>query len=125
MKRKFLTSLVLASLLITGCGNGNTSSNNDTNNSTNTAQGLYTVKVTAVGSTTIKVTQTVSLRAQVVGTNEKDVTWTSANESVATVNDKGIVTGVGAGSVKIRATLKKDTNSFSSLIFVSTLVFFL
>lgn len=115
MKRKFLTSLVLASLLITGCGNGNTSSNNDTNNSTNTAQGLYTVKVTAVGSTTIKVTQTVTLRAQVVGTNEKDVTWTSANETVATVNDKGIVTGVGAGSVKIRATLKKDTNSYAEI----------
>ncbi len=33
-----------------------------------------------------------------------DVTWSSSDESIATVNEKGVVTGVSTGNVKITAT---------------------
>lgn len=39
-------------------------------------------------------------------TNQKDVTWNSTNTSVATVSNKGLVTGVIAGSTTITATAK-------------------
>ena len=37
----------------------------------------------------------------------QDVIWTSNNESVATVDEFGVVTGVSTGTVRIRATSKK------------------
>ena len=39
-------------------------------------------------------------------TNQKDVTWNSTNTSVATVSNKGLVTGIVAGSTTITATAK-------------------
>ena len=115
-KRIFSTSLLLSVLLLSGCGSNNNSTENNTNKpNSSTVQGLYQVKVSAVGSTTIKATQTVTLRAQVVGTNEKDVTWTSSDDSIATVNNKGVVTGVAAGQAKIRATLNVDPNSYAEI----------
>ena len=39
---------------------------------------------------------------------ETDVTFTSANESIATVNQDGVVPGVSAGSTQIVATLRTD-----------------
>jgi len=114
-KRIFTTSLLLSVLLLSGCGSNNSTENNTNKTSSSTVQGLYQVKVSAVGSTTIKATQTVTLRAQVVGTNEKDVTWSSSDDSIATVNNKGVVTGVAAGQAKIRATLNVDPNSYAEI----------
>jgi len=42
--------------------------------------------------------------------NGEDVTWTSGDESIATVNPNGTVTGVGTGEVVITGTLK-DTSA--------------
>ena len=52
---------------------------------------------------TVKVGKTVTLVATVYPTNatNKNVTWTSSNTSVATVNNTGVVTGVAAGSSTI------------------------
>lgn len=42
------------------------------------------------------------------GATDKEVTFSSSDEAVATVNDKGVVHGVAAGSSVITATLKSD-----------------
>lgn len=56
---------------------------------------------------------TVQLTATVTGTNltdaDKGVTWTSSNESAATVSSTGLVTAVAAGNAVITATSTKDT----------------
>lgn len=67
--------------------------------------GPYSVRLTAIGSTDIKAGQTVQLRSSVTGTTNKDVTYTSDDPTVATVDDRGLVTGLKAGKVTITAAL--------------------
>jgi len=71
-------------------------------------QSQYTMKITAIGSTTIQVSRTLTLRTQVTGTNQKDVTWSSLNPDIATVSDRGVVTGVSEGEATIKAVLDID-----------------
>ena len=67
--------------------------------------GPYAIRLTAIGSTTIKAGSTVQLRSSVTGTTSKDVTYASDNTAVATVDDRGLVTGVSAGEATITASL--------------------
>ena len=57
-------------------------------------------------SATINIGETKTLTAIVSPSNasNKNISWTSSNESVATVNSNGIVTGIGAGSTTIIAS---------------------
>ncbi len=54
------------------------------------------------GSDALKTEETII--ASVTGTNNKDVTWKSSDELVATVDENGLVTATGAGEVVITAT---------------------
>ncbi len=49
----------------------------------------------------------ISLKASVKGKKNycKDIVWSSANNKIATVSDKGVVTGVKPGTVKIKASV--------------------
>ena len=71
---------------------------------------LGEIAITAAGNKTdLLVGETVQLTASVEG-----VTWKSRATTVATVDDKGLVTAVGAGSVKIRAEKEGyDTGSIT------------
>lgn len=65
----------------------------------------------ALSSTTAKINagKSVKLSARVLPVSvsvDKDVTWSSSNDKIATVDDKGNVTGVAAGTAKITATTK-------------------
>jgi hypothetical protein len=64
------------------------------------------VPADAVLAQALPVGQTTTLTAQFtpVYTTNKAVTWSSANEGIATVDATGVVTGVAAGPVKITAT---------------------
>lgn len=64
-----------------------------------TSQKQQKINITADGSKTIGVGDTVQLTADVDG-----VTWSSSNEDVATVSDNGLVTGVAFGSATIKAS---------------------
>ena len=80
-------------------GNGGENSQSQPAGSDSGEVSLGEIKVTAAGNKTdLLVGETVQLTASVEG-----VTWKSRATTVATVDDKGLVTAVGAGSVKIRA----------------------
>ena len=44
----------------------------------------------------------------------RKIVWTSTNENVAKVNDKGEVTAVGKGTCEVKATSEKNANVFGS-----------
>ena len=60
--------------------------------------------------------QTAILQAEVTpfGTQPDGVTWSSSDETVATVNQKGIVTALNKGVAVITATSKKDANAMAT-----------
>jgi GH25 family lysozyme M1 (1,4-beta-N-acetylmuramidase)/uncharacterized protein YjdB len=61
---------------------------------------------------TINVGSTTTLVATVVNyKSDSGVTWSTSDSKVATVDDKGVVTGVSAGSVTITATTKEKNKS--------------
>lgn len=60
-----------------------------------------------------KVGESITLTAKVLPAGaDQNVTWTSDDEEVATVSDKGVVNLVGIGTVKIKATSDKDSTKF-------------
>lgn len=65
------------------------------------------IKVTS-SSDEVIIGQTCNLTAEVLPSTatNKDVTWSSSNEKIATVSENGVVTAVSAGSVTITATSK-------------------
>ncbi|MBP5387027.1 MAG: CotH kinase family protein [Prevotella sp.] len=67
--------------------------------------------------TEIMVGQTASCWAEITPENatSKKVTWTSSNINVAAVNEDGLVSGVGAGTVSITATTTDGTNLSASV----------
>ena len=113
MKKKFLllaTCLLFTAPLISGCNQGGTSSSETTK-----VESPYQIKITAIGNTTIRVSQTLQLRSSVTGTTQKDVSWSSSDETLATVSDKGLVTALKAGEVEIKATLDIDVNCVETI----------
>ena len=102
--------LMLSTLLAVGLSGGLVACNKTAGGGDNESSqvddydGPYAIKLTAIGSTTINVSKTVLIRSSVTGTTEKDVTWSSSDDSIATV-DKGTVTGISKGEVTITAAL--------------------
>ncbi len=72
-------------------------------------------------SATITVNSTQQLTATVAPSNatNKNVSWSSSNTSVATVNSSGLVTGVAAGSATITVTTQDGAKTATSVITVS------
>ena len=70
----------------------------------------------------VTVGDTVELTAQVLPTPvEAQITWTSSNEKVATVDENGVVTTVGHGAAIITATATKDGVTVSAQCQVTAL----
>ncbi len=104
-KRKSLVIVVMAvllclSMVLAACDDGN-----QLTPGTPAYDGPYEIRVTAIGSTIIRAGSTVQLRSSVTGTTNKDVTYSSSDESIATVSDRGVVTGLKAGEVTITVSL--------------------
>lgn len=97
-----------------------TGSANPTSNVINKFSGGATPSVTSVTVTpssselNLSGVSSVSLKAEVVGTNNPDqtVTWTSTNTNVATVNSSGVVTAKATGSATIKATSTLNTSKY-------------
>lgn len=71
--------------------------------------GPCSIRLTAIGATTIKAGKTLQIRASVTGTTNKDVVFESSDETIASVSEKGLVTGKKAGTVTILCKLVEDT----------------
>lgn len=73
-------------------------------------------------STTINVGSTSQLTATVLPSNatNQNVTWSSSNASIATVNTSGIVSAVGVGSATINATTQNGGFMASATILVTS-----
>ncbi len=56
-----------------------------------------------------------------IDSRNPEVTWTSSDNSVATVNNNGLVTGINIGSATITATLKNGVNAKITFIVADTL----
>lgn len=134
-KFKLLFTLIFASLLIsftniscdiswTTTDEINSESNDNPNNGNNddpkTEPSDTEVVVTGLsisGASEVITGSTISLTANVTPSNAK-ITWSSSDTRIATVRDKGIVTGVKAGSVTI--TAKAGTKSAQKTITIVT-----
>ena len=115
MKKKIKTCLVLATTLILGFSSASLVACSSGDNTEEPSNSDYKVVINAIGQTTINVSKTLQLRANVTGTKDKNVTWSSSDEAIATVNEKGLVTGISKGTCKIRATLDIDTNAYGEI----------
>ncbi|TNF30832.1 MAG: Ig-like domain-containing protein [Deltaproteobacteria bacterium] len=62
------------------------------------------MRVVVTGSSAVVVGETLTLSVETIGTDDSGYTWSSADETVATVDADGVVTGVSAGEVVITAT---------------------
>ena len=101
----FIALLSVAALTsLAGC-NGNTSSPSISSGSTQTSANPDSITSVVInGPKTVNVGQTITLVAGVTGDETNSVTWSSSDDTIATVSDSGVVTGVKAGSVTITAT---------------------
>ena len=66
-------------------------------------------------SLTLLVGGSSQVKAQVSGLSSSDVTWTSSDSKVCTVDANGNVKGVGAGSAKVTATSKLRSDKSASV----------
>ncbi|MDE7186966.1 MAG: Ig-like domain-containing protein, partial [Lachnospiraceae bacterium] len=66
-------------------------------------------KITISGDTEVAVGKTVTLTAKTEPEGRK-VTWSSSDEKTAKVDDKGVVTGVAAGTAEIKAVCSDGEN---------------
>jgi hypothetical protein len=103
-KISFLALILLFSMIISSCGLINPQGSDPTTTEP-PYEGEYEIRLTAIGSTTIKAGKTVQIRSSVTGTTSKDVIFTSSNPEIATVSEKGLVTGISAGTATITCEL--------------------
>lgn len=101
--------LVCVCLVFVACDSSNNNKPTPSEDPSGEYDGPCDIRLTAIGATTIKAGKTLQIRASVTGTTNKDVTFSSSNEAVATVNEKGLVTGLSEGTVDIVCTLVEDT----------------
>lgn len=77
-------------------------------------------KVVITGGKNGYVGDKIQLTAQVFGLENKDVNWTSSDTGLATVDENGLVTLLGAGTIKITASSKVDPNIKSSALTINS-----
>ena len=118
--RKYLSALAALALLFVGgaCTPEERNSGSEKN------EGEKTVHVTGISldcsNVTIKEGESVTLVATVKPDNaeNKIVSWSSSDASVASVNNSGIVTGVKAGSATVTATTEDGGKTSSCVVLV-------
>ncbi|MDE7428565.1 MAG: Ig-like domain-containing protein, partial [Lachnospiraceae bacterium] len=91
-------------------GNGDNDKDKDKNEN---GEVVYK-KISISGPGEVAVGKTVTLSAQTDPKGGK-ISWSSEDEKIAKVDDKGVVTGVGEGTVKIRALCKSSEDITESV----------
>ena len=118
MDKKVLFASLLTGLLLVSCGNKGVDPKPDPkpNPDEETVKpdvpsDVKPTGVTIEGKKAVAVGKDITLTAKVAPDNatDKSVTWSSADDTIATVDATGKVTGVAAGTVKITATSVEST----------------
>lgn len=134
MKKSLFACLALFSIIVmalNSCGDNQNSSSNDSStnqesSSTNQeSSSIEEVKINGITITSannvraIKVDESLQLSATVYPLQAlQDVTWSSSNDDVASVNENGLVLGVSVGEVNIIATSVTDSSIFQSFALI-------
>ena len=102
MKKLLATMLMFVfAVVLVACGGGNEP---------------VSIQITPGGPIVLDVGDTVQLTAKVLPEGaDQSVTWSSVNDSVASVSDTGLVTGVSHNNTIIRATSTVDDEVFSQV----------
>ena len=118
MKKLFLIiALLLISFAATSCNEEGKTSNEETAGVTEEVKGINITSVDNVR--TVVAGETLLLTAVVYPKNaSQKVLWSSENEEIATVDDKGLVTAVAAGNVNIIATSKENSKVSQSFALI-------
>ena len=108
MKRKIKSLLILSALtfsnVLFSCGGEQTSS------STSESISETVTSLEIAGATSVLKGKTIQLVSSV-----DDVTWSTSDEYIASVDENGVVTGVEAGEVVIKATYNKDETIYDEI----------
>ena len=84
------------------------------------AVAVTSVSVDATASVNVGKTTTLTATVSPDNATNKNVTWASSNESIATVDENGVVTGVSAGEATITVTsVADDTKTATCTVTVS------
>ena len=84
------------------------------------AVAVTSVSVDATASVNVGKTTTLTAAVSPDNATNKNVTWASSNESIATVDENGVVTGVSAGEATITVTsVADDTKTATCTVTVS------
>lgn len=99
-------------IFIFNCQMSVTDNLSDKKSSSSSSVSSEDIVVTLSQSTLVFATPDLSqtLVATVTGSTTKTVTWSTANEYIATVNSSGVVTSVSGGTVEITATSTVDSS---------------
>ena len=117
MRARTIPFLAAFSLIVAACNERPTATTNDTNSDLNAlaSRGAPTTKIKSVAVTpssgTIQAGGTIQLTATSKPSSTATFAWSSSNQSVATVTQSGLVTGVAAGTATISATAGGKTGN--------------
>lgn len=120
MKKNILLLSICTLIALSGCNNTSSSSSTASSNSSTSINEII-LGVEIAGPKSCMVGKTIRLIADVLGSENDDVTWTSNNENIATINKEGILKGISEGEVEIKATSKKDETKFATTTISITL----
>lgn len=107
---KFLTVLSFLGCVVACDGKDNLGSSSTTNQSPTSSQPIQEenpTKVVIAGPSFVEITKTIPLVADVVTSYFDEVHWESSDSDIASINEKGIVTGIKEGEAIITATSVK------------------
>lgn len=121
MKNRFLRILSLGVLLgavgMAACSpsasSSSTSDSSEASPSDSTAKPVIRIAST---EDTVSVGKQITIRVLVTGTTMRDVTYTSSDPSVATIDSKGTLTGLKEGQTTVRATLNADATVYAEVL---------